>query len=101
MQVHDTNIYIPPEWQILTFAQLPSAPNAGISLVITAGKLIDTQCPVSRLSRAKGLFGFNLLKFNSDHINVPLNVWSTKCRLIACMSAQIRSNLRDEYIKPN
>jgi hypothetical protein len=53
MQVHDTNIYIPPELQILTFAQLPSAPNAGISLVITAGKLIDTQCPVSRLSRAK------------------------------------------------
>jgi hypothetical protein len=31
----------------------------------------------------------------------PSNAWSTKCRLIACMSAQIRSNLRDESIKPN
>jgi hypothetical protein len=44
---------------------------------------------------------FNALKFNSHHINVPSNAWSTKYRLIACMSAQIRSNLRDEYIKPN
>jgi hypothetical protein len=50
---------------------------------------------------AKGLFGFNLLKFNSHHINVHSNAWSTKYRLIACMSAQMRSNLRDEYIKPN
>jgi hypothetical protein len=50
---------------------------------------------------SKGLFGFQELKFNSHHINVPSNVWSTKCRLIACMSAQIRSNLRDESIKPN
>jgi hypothetical protein len=49
----------------------------------------------------KGLLGFILLKFNSHHINVPSNVWSTKCRLIACMSVQIRSNLRDESIKPN
>jgi ribosomal protein L39E len=51
--------------------------------------------------RALGLFGLKLLKFNSYHINVPSNAWSTKCRLIACMSAQIRSNLRDESIKPN
>jgi hypothetical protein len=51
--------------------------------------------------RPKGLFGWNALKFNSHHINVPSNVWSTKCRLIACMSTQIRSNLRDESIKPN
>jgi hypothetical protein len=49
----------------------------------------------------KGLFGFILLKFNSHHINVPLNACSTKCRLIVCMSVQIRSNLRDESIKPN
>jgi hypothetical protein len=49
----------------------------------------------------KGLFGFKRLKFNSRHINVPSNAWSTKCRLIACMSAQIRSNLRDESTKPN
>jgi hypothetical protein len=42
-----------------------------------------------------------VLKFNSHHINVPLNAWSTKCRLTACMSAQIRSNFRDESIKPN
>jgi hypothetical protein len=41
------------------------------------------------------------LKFNSHHINVVANAWSTKCKLIACMSAQIRSNLRDESIKPN
>jgi hypothetical protein len=49
----------------------------------------------------KGLFGLHQLKFNSHHINVPSNAWNTKCRLIACMSAQIRSNLRDESIKPN
>jgi hypothetical protein len=49
----------------------------------------------------KAPFGLVLLKFNSHHINVPLNAWSTKCRLIACMSVQIRSNLRDEFIKPN
>jgi hypothetical protein len=51
--------------------------------------------------QAKGVFGYGLLKFNTHHINVPSNTWSTKCRLIACMSAQIRSNLRDESIKPN
>jgi hypothetical protein len=50
---------------------------------------------------AKGLFGYVLLKFNSHHINVPLNAWSTKYRLIACMSTHIRSNLRDESIKSN
>jgi hypothetical protein len=49
----------------------------------------------------KGLFGCNVLKFNSHHINVLSNAWSTKCRIIACMSTQIRSNLRDEFIKPN
>jgi hypothetical protein len=42
-----------------------------------------------------------VLKFNSHHINVAANAWSTKCRLIACMSTQIMSNLRDESIKPN
>jgi hypothetical protein len=52
-------------------------------------------------NRSKGVFGYGLLKFNTHHINVPSNAWSTKCRLIACMSAQIRSNLRDESIKPN
>jgi hypothetical protein len=46
-------------------------------------------------------FGLEELKFNSHHINVPSNAWSTKCRLIVCMSAHIRSNLRDESIKPN
>jgi hypothetical protein len=46
-------------------------------------------------------FGLVSLKFNSHHINVPSNAWSTKCRLIVCMSAQIRSNLRDESINPN
>jgi hypothetical protein len=49
----------------------------------------------------KALFGSDMLKFNSHHINVAANTWSTKCRLIACMSAQIMSNLRDESIKPN
>jgi hypothetical protein len=49
----------------------------------------------------QGLFGFHRLKFNSHHINVAANVWSTKYRLIVYMSAQIRSNLRDESIKPN
>jgi hypothetical protein len=48
-----------------------------------------------------GPFGLGVLKFNSHHINVLSNVWSTKCRLIACMSAHIMSNLRDESIKPN
>jgi hypothetical protein len=47
------------------------------------------------------MFGLKLLKLNFHHINVLLNAWFTKCRLIACMSAQIRSNLRDESIKPN
>jgi hypothetical protein len=42
-----------------------------------------------------------MLKFNSHHINIAVNAWSTKCRLIAYMSAQIMSNLRDESIKPN
>jgi hypothetical protein len=50
---------------------------------------------------AKALFGFWIIQFNSHHINVAANAWSTKCRLIACMSAQIRSNLRNESIKPN
>jgi hypothetical protein len=54
-----------------------------------------------RSMQIKGLFGFNGLKFNSHHINIPSNAWSTKCRLIACMSTQIRSNLRDKSIKPN
>jgi hypothetical protein len=45
--------------------------------------------------------GLEELKFNSYHINVLSNAWSTKRRLIAGMSAQIRSNLRDESIKPN
>jgi hypothetical protein len=49
----------------------------------------------------KALFGFHMLKFNSHHINVEANAWSTKCRLIACMLAHIRNNLRDESIKPN
>jgi hypothetical protein len=39
--------------------------------------------------------------FNSYYINVAANAWSTKCRLIVCMSAQIMSNLRDESIKLN
>jgi hypothetical protein len=46
-------------------------------------------------------FGSEELKFNSHHINIFSNTWSTKCRIIACMSAQIKSNLRDESIKPN
>jgi hypothetical protein len=49
----------------------------------------------------KRVFGYGLLKFNTHRINVHSNAWSTKCILIACMSAQIRSNLRDESIKPN
>jgi hypothetical protein len=56
---------------------------------------------MSEQSDVKGMFGFLMLKFNTYHINVSSNVWSTKCRLIACMSPQIRSNLRDESIKPN
>jgi hypothetical protein len=44
----------------------------------------DTQ--LSPNSRNKGMFGYVLLKFNSHHINVSSNAWSTKCRLIACMS---------------
>jgi hypothetical protein len=47
------------------------------------------------------MFGLKLLKFNSHHINVPLNVCSIKYRLIAYILAQIRSNLRDESIKLN
>jgi hypothetical protein len=53
------------------------------------------------LAAAKAPFGLVLLKFNSHHINVSSNACSTKCKLIACMSVQIRSNLRDESIKPN
>jgi hypothetical protein len=45
------------------------------------------------------LFGYNVLKFNFYHINVTVN--TNKCRLIVCMSTQIRSNLRDESIKSN
>jgi hypothetical protein len=49
----------------------------------------------------KALFGSRIIQFNSHHINIPSNAWSTKCTPIACMSAQIMSNLRDESIKPN
>jgi hypothetical protein len=52
-------------------------------------------------STAKALFGFHMLKFNSYHINVAVNAWSTKCRVIVCMSTRIKSNLRDESTKPN
>jgi hypothetical protein len=58
-------------------------------------------CMRKKNAKGKAPFGLSMLKFNSHHINVPSNTWSTKCRLIACMSAQIRSNLRDESIKPN
>jgi hypothetical protein len=57
--------------------------------------------PFTTDSEAKAPFSYNVLKFNSHHINVVVNAWSTKCRLIVCMSTQIRSNLRDESIKPN
>jgi hypothetical protein len=58
--------------------------------------------PASRSgAMAKGMFGFQELKFNSHHIDVLSNAWSTKCRLIAYMSVQIRNNLRDESIKSN
>jgi hypothetical protein len=50
---------------------------------------------------SKAPFGLEELNFNSHHINVPSNAWSTKYRLIACMSVQITSNLRDESIKHN
>jgi hypothetical protein len=65
-------------------------------------KPVTMRCSQSNLSAlrlapwhvaSEGLFGFLLLKFNSYHINVPSNAWSTKCELIACMSVQIRSNL--------
>jgi hypothetical protein len=54
-----------------------------------------------KVYRVKAPFGLEELKFNSHHINIPSNTWSTKYGLITCMSAQIRSNLRDESIKPN
>jgi hypothetical protein len=52
-------------------------------------------------SQFKAPFGYDVLKFNSHHINVAANAWSIKCRLIACILTQIRSNLRDESIKLN
>jgi hypothetical protein len=55
----------------------------------------------SGVYKYKAPFGLGVLKFNSHHINVLSNAWSNKCRLIACMSAHIRSNLRDESIKPD
>jgi hypothetical protein len=41
--------------------------------------------------------------FNTYHIerNVAAHAWSIKYRLIICMSVHIKSNLRDESIKPN
>jgi hypothetical protein len=71
---------------------------------------LDTICQIkpkriavhfSPFLETKAPFGLKELKFNSHHIDVLSNAWSTKCRLIACMSAQIRSNLQDESIKPN
>jgi hypothetical protein len=76
----------------MTYQVLPAMP-------LTLDQITETMNTRQRTS--KGVFGLVLLKFNSHHINVPSNVWSTKCRLIVCMSAQIRSNLRDESIKPN
>jgi hypothetical protein len=55
----------------------------------------------SPVAICKGPFGYDVLKFNSHHINVATKTLSTKYRLIACISTQIRSNLRDESIKPN
>jgi hypothetical protein len=55
----------------------------------------------ARFYRSLGLFGLGVLKFNFHHINVLSKAWSTKYRLIVCMWAHIRSNLRDESNKPN
>jgi hypothetical protein len=41
---------------------------------------------VDLLVMNKALFGYDMLKFNSHHINVAVNACSTKCKLIACMS---------------
>jgi hypothetical protein len=62
--------------------------------------LLGLGCVIGDGLTTQGMFGFQELKFNSHHINVSSNAWSTKYRLIVCMSAQIRSNLRDESIKP-
>jgi hypothetical protein len=54
----------------------------------------------SQYSRIQiGLFPLHLWSVRPSHH--PSNAWSIKCRLIACLSAQIRSNLWDESIKPN
>jgi LytS/YehU family sensor histidine kinase len=63
--------------------------------------MIAGLCMQMELLVTKALIRLSRLKFNSHHINVAINTWSTKCRLIADISAQIRSNLRDEFIKPN
>jgi hypothetical protein len=60
----------PPAWPVVAPA-LPGPPPRTWYLIII---------------NQSAMFGLVLLKFNSHHINVPLNVWSTKCRLIACMS---------------
>jgi hypothetical protein len=57
--------------------------------------------PTALTIASKAPFGGFWLKFNSHYINVFLSIWSNKCKLITCMSVQVRSNLRDESIKPN
>jgi hypothetical protein len=42
-----------------------------------------TQEKKKRELQLYALFGFKVLKFNSHHINVTANIWSTKCILIA------------------
>jgi hypothetical protein len=92
---------------IYKMRQQASKPHAGdVILGPTKGTYVSTCLLLMGSTRlhsglAKGLFGFHELKLNSHHINVFSNAWSTKCRLIACMSAQIRSDLRDESIYPN
>jgi hypothetical protein len=68
----------------------------------TRTKLTDTIRAIKRLTRyLRPCLVTFLLKFNFHYINVPLDIWNTKCRLITCMSTHISSNLWDESIKPS
>jgi hypothetical protein len=75
------------------------APNGLLSNSVDLSAQPSTDASVSKITFRP--FSYMRVKFNSHYVNVLLNTWSIKCRLIACMSAQIRSNLWDESIKHN
>jgi hypothetical protein len=69
----------------ITFRTKRPVANFAPSAILSRNLETGIKC-ASVMDATKGVFGYGLLKFNTHHINVFSNAWSTKCRLIACMS---------------